>query len=114
LAWRYSIAGAIDFFGSAHQLPKAISGHTGYYFWGSRNYSGKVVLSLGGDLTFLRQTFDSVEPVAIVTHEKIVGLKSTLPIYLCKAIKRPLSETWSAFKFYFKEPTTNPITINQP
>jgi hypothetical protein len=114
LAWRYGIAGAIDFFGSAYHLPKAISGHTGYYFWGSRGYSGKVVLSLGGDLTFLRQTFDSVEPVAIVTHEKIVGLKSTLPIYLCKGIKRPLSETWSAFKFYFKEPTTNPITTNQP
>lgn len=113
LAWRYGNAGAIDFFGPAYHLPKAISGHTGYYFWGPRDYSGNVVLSLGGDLTFLRQTFDSVEQVAIVTHEKVVGLKDTLPIYLCKGIKRPLSETWPAFKFYFKIPTTNPITTPQ-
>lgn len=113
LAWSYGTAGAIDFFGKAYHLPKAISGHTGYYFWGPRNYSGKVVLSLDGDLTFLRQTFDSVEPVAIVTHEKIAGLNSTLPMYLCKGIKRPLSESWPAFKFYFKLPTTNPITTHQ-
>lgn len=110
LAWDYGNAGAIDFFGPAYHLPKAISGHTGYYFWGPRNYSGKVVLSLGGNLTFLHQTFDSVEPIAIVTHEKIAGLTSQLPIYLCKGIKRPLPESWPAFKFYFREPSKNPIT----
>ncbi|WP_298917413.1 hypothetical protein [uncultured Nostoc sp.] len=114
LAWSYDNAGAIDFFGPAYHLPKAISGHTGYYFWGPRDYSGNVVLSLGGNLTFLRQTFNSVETVVIVTHEKIVGLRSTLPIYLCKGIKRPLSESWPAFKYYFKQPTTNLITIDQP
>ncbi|PSB26192.1 glycosyltransferase family 39 protein [Stenomitos frigidus] len=114
LAWSYDNAGAIDFFGPAYHLPKAISGHTGYYFWGPRDYSGKVVLSLGGNLTFLRQTFERVEPIAIVTHEKVVGLKSTLPLYLCKGIKRPLAESWPAFKFYFKLPTRNPITTAQP
>lgn len=113
LTWSYSNAGAIDFFGPAYHLPKAISGHTGYYFWGPRDYSGNVVLSLGGDLTFLRQTFDSVELVASITSDKIIGLKKTLPLYLCKGIKRPLSESWPAFKFYFKLPTTNFITTNQ-
>jgi 4-amino-4-deoxy-L-arabinose transferase-like glycosyltransferase len=110
LTWRYGDAGAIDRFGAAYQLPKAISGHTGYYFWGPRGYSGNVVLSVGGELTFLRQTFASVQQVAMITHEKTVGLKSRVPIYLCKGIKRPLAETWPAFKFYFKRPTTNPIT----
>lgn len=114
LAWSYGNAGAIDLFGTAYHLPKAISGHTGYYFWGPRNFSGKVVLSLGGNPTFLAQTFSSVEIVAIVTHEKIVGLKSTLPIYLCKGIKQLLAEIWPAFKFYFKHPTTNLITSSQP
>ena len=77
-------------------------------------YYGNVVLSLGGNLNFLRPTFDSVELIATVTHEKIVGLKSTLPIYLCRGIKKPLSKIWPAFKYYFKQPTTNPITTGRP
>lgn len=101
LAWNYGNAGAVDLFGPAFNLPKSISGHTGYFFWGPRNYSGDVVLSIGGDLNFLKQTFDNVEPV---------GGNDAFPIYLCKKIKRPLAETWPAFKFYFKLPNSNPIT----
>ncbi len=110
LAWSYDYAGAVDLLGAPYHLPKAISGHTGYYFWGTRDYSGKVMLSLGGDLNFLRQTFNSVERVAVVKHEKSVGNKSELPIYLCKDIKRPLQEVWPAFKYYFKLPSENFIT----
>lgn len=105
LTWRYSDAGAIDFWGQNYNLPKAISGHTGYYFWGSREYSGKLVLSVGGNLSFLESRFDSVEQVATITHEKTVGIESNLPIYLCRGIKKPLKESWSDFKFYFKRPT---------
>lgn len=105
LAWRYENAGAIDFWSRKYNLPKAISGHTGYYFWGTRGYSGELVLSVGGDLGFLKQRFDSVEQVATVTHEKIVGIRSDLPIYLCRGIKQPLSKIWSELQFYFKRPT---------
>ncbi len=105
LAWRYRDAGAIDFWGRNYNLPKAISGHTGYYFWGSRDYSGEVVLSVGGNLSFLEQRFASVEKVATVTHEKTVGIESDLPIYLCRGSKKPLKEMWSDFKFYFRQPT---------
>lgn len=104
LAWRYGDAGAIDLWGKNYNLPKAISGHTGYYFWGSRDYSGDLVLSVGGNLSFLKQQFDSVEQVATVTHEKVVGIKSDLPIYRCQGIRKPLKELWSDFKFYFKRP----------
>lgn len=104
LAWRYGDAGAIDLWGKNYNLPKAISGHTGYYFWGSRDYSGNLVLSVGGNLSFLKQRFDSVEQVATVTHEKVVGIKSDVPIYRCQGIKKPLKELWSDFKFYFKRP----------
>ncbi|PSB62140.1 hypothetical protein DSM107010_56100 [Chroococcidiopsis cubana SAG 39.79] len=105
LAWRYGDAGAIDFWGRNYNLPKAISGHTGYYFWGPKEYSGELVLSVGGNLSFLKQRFDSVEQVATVTHEESVGIKSNLPIYQCRGIKKPLNELWSDFKFYFKRPT---------
>jgi len=37
LAGNYGEAGAIDFFGSRYGLPKAISGHQNYYYWGPRS-----------------------------------------------------------------------------
>jgi hypothetical protein len=102
LAWDYDDAGAIDFFSKTYKIPKAISGHTGYYFWGPRDYSGEIVLSVGGDSRFLKKIFNQVEQVNTITHEKIVGIKSNIPIYICRGIKKPLREIWPSFKYYFK------------
>jgi 4-amino-4-deoxy-L-arabinose transferase-like glycosyltransferase len=46
-ASNYGDAGAIDFFGPKLGLPKAISGHQTYWFWGPRQYTGESLLLLG-------------------------------------------------------------------
>ena len=46
-ASNYGDAGAIDFFGPKMGLPKAISGHQTYWFWGPRQYTGESMLLLG-------------------------------------------------------------------
>jgi hypothetical protein len=38
-AQNYGQAGAIDFFGPKFGLPKAISGHQNYFFWGPREFT---------------------------------------------------------------------------
>ena len=43
----YGEAGAIDFYGPALGLPKAISGHLTYWYWGPREYTGENVIVLG-------------------------------------------------------------------
>lgn len=60
----YGIAGAVDHFGPRHNLPKAISNHNSYWMWGTRNYSGELILAIGINSRFLNQYFDSVEQVA--------------------------------------------------
>ncbi len=47
LAKDYVRAGAIDWFGPKYGLPKAISGHMSYYFWGPRSYPGNRVIAIG-------------------------------------------------------------------
>jgi hypothetical protein len=47
LIGNYGQAGAIDFYGQELELPKAISGHQNYYYWGLRGYTGEVVLLIG-------------------------------------------------------------------
>ena len=43
----YGEAGAIDFYGPKLGLPKAISGHANYWYWGPREYTGKIMIVLG-------------------------------------------------------------------
>ena len=42
-AHNYGQAGAIDLFGPALGLPKAISGHNSYFLWGPRDCTGEVI-----------------------------------------------------------------------
>ncbi|MGC8712427.1 MAG: ArnT family glycosyltransferase [Leptodesmis sp.] len=104
LSWEYGNAGAIDFYGSRYGLPKGISGAHAFYFWGHQNYSGEQVISLGGDRSYLQQLFHQVEQVDTVTHAGVVGIKSNIPIYLCKGIKIPFNQSWPKFKAYFGHP----------
>ncbi|MBS1794411.1 MAG: glycosyltransferase family 39 protein [Acidobacteria bacterium] len=46
-ASNYGEAGAIDFFGPRYGLPKAISPHQSYFLWGSRDYTGEILIVLG-------------------------------------------------------------------
>lgn len=45
----YGQAGAIDFYGPKYGLPRAISGHQNYWYWGPRDATGATVILLGDD-----------------------------------------------------------------
>lgn len=54
-----------------------ISGHTEYYYWESREYSGKLALSMSDNLSFQAPRFDSVEQVATIARKRQLALKVT-------------------------------------
>ena len=43
----FAAAGAIDLIGPRYGLPKAISGHQNYWFWGPENSSGQTMIIVG-------------------------------------------------------------------
>lgn len=104
LSWEYGDAGAIDLYGPRYSLPKGISGAHAFYFWGPRDYSGEQVISLGGDALYLSHLFQQVDQVHTVTHDQVPGIKSNIPIYLCKGIKTPLPQGWPGFQAFFGYP----------
>src|SRR5207253_29236 len=63
-AGNYGEAGAIDFFGGAYNLPKAISGHQSYFLWGPREYTGEVLIILGARKEDAEKRCESVEEKA--------------------------------------------------
>ena len=93
----YSQAGAVDFYGPALGLPKAIGGHLNYWYWGPRDYTGESVLTLGEKLSDLSSSFAQCEQVGAVYHPYAMP-RQRFPIYWCRGLKQPLQEAWPGVK----------------
>jgi len=92
-------AGAIDFFGPRYGLPKALSGHQNYFFWGPRNYPGEIVILVGQPEDGARKQFASVE-VAATLHIPYAYSYETRPILLCRGLQWNLLTGWARVKHW--------------
>lgn len=98
LTENYGEAGAIWLFGEKYNLPKPICGHLQYFLWGTRGYSGEIVITIGIDLEKLKNYFNNVERRAF--HECLPALRYEryLPVYVCTGPKKPLEDMWADLK----------------
>lgn len=96
----YGQAGAIDHFGPALGLPKAISGHNSYFLWGPRDCTGEVVLVIDGEREELAALFTSVEEGAVFTCKDCMPYENDKPIWIARGLRRPLAEVWPGVKGY--------------
>jgi hypothetical protein len=93
----YGQAGAIDFFGKKYGLPKAVSNHQNYWYWGPRDYTGGSVIVLGSDGSGDREHFASVEAVGRTYHPSS-RRDEHFEIFLCRDLNEPLSTLWPKMK----------------
>jgi 4-amino-4-deoxy-L-arabinose transferase-like glycosyltransferase len=98
-AQHYGQAGAIDLFGPALGLPKAISGHLTYWLWGPGNATGEVMIVLDDDRKTLAQYFESVELAGRVEHPYSMPYEH-FDVWVCRGLKVPMSEMWPMVKSY--------------
>jgi hypothetical protein len=94
----YGQAGAIDLFGPQYGLPKAISAHQSYHFWGPRKYTGEVMIVMDDRREVLETIFEHVEQVAIVHHPYAIPYENDKPVHLCRGLKVPMKELWPKIK----------------
>jgi Dolichyl-phosphate-mannose-protein mannosyltransferase len=100
LAGNYGEAGALDFFGAKHGLPKAISGHNSYYLWGPRGCSGETVVSVGVPRGRLEEVFGRIDRADTVRCRYCMPDEDDLPVYVCRDPKLPFEEAWPRFEHY--------------
>ena len=93
----YGQAGAIDFFGAKYGLPKAISNHQNYWYWGPRNYTGSIVIVLGSDGEGDREHFKTVEAVGRAYHQ-YSRRDEHFDIFLCRDLNQDLHTLWPSIK----------------
>ena len=98
LAGNYGEAGAIDYYGPALNMPKAISGHNSYFYWGTQGYSGSCVILFGERATEYKSFFADVEQVTTITSPHAMAVEQNLPVYICRRPRAPLSVLWPNFK----------------
>ncbi len=95
----YAEAGAIDLYGPKYGLPKAISGHQNYWYWGPRDYTGDIVIVMGSDGTGDREHFASVEVAGHVGHP-YARRDRWFPVLLCRGLKGDLRTVWGSTKHW--------------
>src|SRR6185503_10029473 len=89
----YGEAGAINLFGPRYGLPRAVSGHQTYFYWGPGSATGDVVIVLQGTRERLEQRCASVEEAG--RHFHPLGMaEENRPIFICRGLKTPLAVLW--------------------
>lgn len=96
----YGRCGAIDFFGKQYGLPKSIGRHNNYWLWGPREYTGELVIVLGGDLEDKQEVFEKVEIADTVSCKYCMPYENNLAIYICRNLKTPFKEFWPRLRIY--------------
>jgi hypothetical protein len=98
LAGNYGEAGAIDYYGPALGLPKAISGHNNYYLWGPRNDTGDCVILFGENADRYANLFGEAQLVATITDQFAMPSERGVHVYVCRKPSASLAILWPNFK----------------
>jgi hypothetical protein len=94
----YGQAGAIDFYGPRLGLPKALSGHLTYWYWGPRDYTAETMLVMGDRRETLEALFEQVEKVAEAGHPYAMGSQHW-DLFLCRHPRNwTLQQKWGELK----------------
>lgn len=96
----YGEAGAVDVFGPALGLPRAISGHNSYFLWGPRGCTGEVLIVIGGNRETLERLFDSVVLEGMHTCTDCMPYENNLPIMVARGLRLPMAQLWPRVKKY--------------
>jgi hypothetical protein len=98
LAGNYGEAGAIDYYGPALGLPKAVGGHNNYYLWGPRDYTGQCVVVFGERADEFKQLFGEAQLAATITDTYAMPSEQHVHVYICRKPSAPLATLWPHFK----------------
>jgi hypothetical protein len=98
----YGAAGAVDLYGARYGLPRAISGHNNYWWWGPGSATnGATTIAIDLDKTYLQTIFSEVTPAGTVdTGHGIWSEELGDPIWICRGQKVTWAAAWPSAKHY--------------
>ncbi len=100
IARNYGEAGSLEYYSKKYQLPRVISPHNNYWFWGYGSDDLETAIILGGDKEDYVSSFDQVEQAAVIHCNYCMPYENNLPVYVCRGPKVKISEIWSSLKHF--------------
>ena len=95
LASSYGKAGAIDYFGGAHGLPKATSVHMTYHLWGLPEGPIETLIAVGIPPDQLEKLYEEVTVEARLELENVNPWDREFEVAVCRRPKVDLHEIWA-------------------
>jgi hypothetical protein len=99
-AQNYGEAGAIDVLGRRYGLPKALCGHNSYWFWGPGDWSGELMIIIGGDLEDHLESLEEVAPADTIRSRYAMPYENNLPVFVGRRLRRSVEEIWEQVRFF--------------
>ena len=100
LTTSYAEAGAIDRFGPAVELPRAYSGHDGFWYWGPPPASARTVVAVGFARSDLTPAFASVSlATRLDNHLGVDNDDQGAPVWICRQPRAGWQALWPRFKY---------------
>jgi len=103
LAGNYGEAGAIDLYGPALGLPKAISGTNSYWLRGYGDPPPQTLIVLGLSRGFVERNFEECALAGHTSNRYGVANEETSEhpdIFVCRQLRQPWPEFWKGFRHF--------------
>ncbi len=103
LAGNYGEAGAINVYGPAYNLPRAISGIDSFWLWGYGDPPPETVIVLGLDTSYAHSLFETCTFAG--TNANPYGIQNEESQYhpsilLCRHLRQPWEQFWKDFHYF--------------
>ena len=96
----YGEAAAVDLYGPAHGLPRAVSGHNSYFIWGPQGCTGKLLITVNVAPADLEAVFESVDVAGATSCKYCLPFENGAPIAIARNLKAPLDQVWPSVMDY--------------
>jgi 4-amino-4-deoxy-L-arabinose transferase-like glycosyltransferase len=98
----YGAAGAIDLWGRKYGLPRAISGHNAYWWWGPGAARDRATtIAVNFSRSYLLTRFSDVERAGTVkTPGNVWSEERDAPIWFCRGQRDTWARMWPALRHY--------------
>ena len=100
LGFHYGESGAIDYYGPALGLPNAIGRHNSYWLWGTRGYTGEVLIVAISGKARPEVYFEDITLCATYELPYVDGPFRIHRIYVCRKPLEPFATLWNTMRTY--------------
>ena len=99
-AMNYGEAASLDYYAAKYPLPRVISTHNSFWFWGYPKEGLRTVIVLRGKEEDHRKSCDEVTLAGVHTCRYCMPYENDMSIFVCRGLRVPMAVIWTSQKTF--------------